>query len=93
MKIAGNAPLAVRQARQSIHHGLQMSLTDGMAFEVVAYNQLVSTADRYEGVLAFNEKRKPEFTGTWADCQQLFMKINSVDVYVCLLYTSDAADE
>ncbi len=64
MKIAGNAPLAVRQARQSIHHGLQMSLTDGMAFEVVAYNQLVSTADRYEGVLAFNEKRKPEFTGT-----------------------------
>ena len=63
-RIANNAPLAVRQARQSIHKGLQMSLTDGMAFEVESYNQLVATADRYEGILAFNEKRKPVFTGT-----------------------------
>ncbi len=61
--IAANAPLAVRQARQSIHRGLQMSLSDAMAFEVEAYNRLVSTADRQEGVLAFNEKRSPEFTG------------------------------
>lgn len=62
-RIAGNAPLAVRQARQAIHKGLQMSLAEGMAFEIEAYNRLVSTADRYEGVLAFNEKRKPVFTG------------------------------
>jgi len=62
-KIAGNAPLAVRQARQAIHKGLQMSLTDGMAFEIEAYNRLVSSEDRYEGVLAFNEKRKPVFLG------------------------------
>ena len=40
-----------------------MSLADGMAIEIEAYNRLVSTADRYEGVLAFNEKRKPQFTG------------------------------
>ena len=63
-RIAGNAPLAVRQARQSIHTGLQLSLAEGMAFEIEAYNTLVSTADRYEGILAFNEKRKPVFTGT-----------------------------
>ena len=63
-RIAANAPLAVRQARQSIHSGLQMSLNDGMAFEIEAYNKLVPTADRYEGVLAFNEKRKPVFNGT-----------------------------
>jgi len=64
IRIASNAPLAIRQARHAIHTGLQMSLSDGMAVEIEAYNKLVSTADRYEGILAFNEKRKPEFTGT-----------------------------
>jgi enoyl-CoA hydratase len=40
-----------------------MSLADGMAFEVEAYNRMVGTADRREGVQAFNEKRKPRFEG------------------------------
>lgn len=61
--IAANGPIAVRQAKQAIHRGLQMSLPDGMAFEIEAYNRLVPTADRREGVLAFNEKRKPVFRG------------------------------
>ncbi|MFK7996173.1 MAG: enoyl-CoA hydratase-related protein [Granulosicoccus sp.] len=61
--ISGNAPIAVRQAKQAIHRGLQMSLADGMAFEIEAYNRTVPTDDRVEGVLAFNEKRKPEFKG------------------------------
>jgi enoyl-CoA hydratase/carnithine racemase len=62
-RIAGNGPLSVRQAKQSIHRGLQMSLADGLAFEIEAYNRLVPTADRREGVLAFNERRKPTFQG------------------------------
>lgn len=62
-RIAGNAPIAVRQARQSIHRGLQMSLSDGLAFEIEAYNRMVPTQDRLEGVLAYNEKRKPNFRG------------------------------
>ena len=62
-RIAANAPIAVRQAKQSIHRGLQMSLADGLAFEIEAYNRTVPTDDRYEGVLAFNEKRKPQFKG------------------------------
>ncbi len=61
--IADNAPIAVRQAKQSIHKGLQMSLSDGLAFEIEAYNRCVPTVDRREGVQAFNEKRKPRFTG------------------------------
>jgi enoyl-CoA hydratase/carnithine racemase len=40
-----------------------MSVADGMAFEVEAYNRMVATADRREGVQAFNEKRKPRFEG------------------------------
>ena len=61
--IAANGPLAVRQAKQAIHRGLQMSVWDGLAFEIEAYNRLVGTEDRREGVLAFNERRKPAFRG------------------------------
>ena len=62
-KIAANAPLSVRQAKKSIHYGLQMDLATGYRFEIEAYNQLVATEDRKEGVRAFNEKRKPKFQG------------------------------
>jgi enoyl-CoA hydratase/carnithine racemase len=61
--IAANAPIAVRQAKQAIHKGLQMGLMDGLAFEIEAYNRTVPTEDRREGVLAFNEKRSPVFKG------------------------------
>jgi enoyl-CoA hydratase/carnithine racemase len=61
--IAKNAPIAVRQAKQSIHKGLQMGLMDGLAFEIEAYNRTIPTEDRREGVLAFNEKRSPRFKG------------------------------
>ena len=62
-KISENAPLAVRQAKKSMHYGLQMDLLTGYRFEIEAYNQLVGTEDRKEGVRAFNEKRKPRFQG------------------------------
>jgi enoyl-CoA hydratase len=62
-RIAGNGPIAVRQAKQAIHRGLQMSVWDGLAFEIEAYNRLVPTEDRREGVRAFNERRKPVFSG------------------------------
>jgi enoyl-CoA hydratase/carnithine racemase len=61
--IARNAPIAVRQAKLSIHRGLQLSLRDGLALEIEAYNRMVPTEDRREGVLAFNEKRSPNFKG------------------------------
>ena len=62
-RIARNAPISVRQAKLSIHRGLQLSLRDGLALEIEAYNRMVPTEDRREGVLAFNEKRTPNFKG------------------------------
>jgi enoyl-CoA hydratase len=61
--IARNAPISVHQAKLSIHRGLQLSLRDGLALEIEAYNRMVPTEDRREGVLAFNEKRPPNFKG------------------------------
>ncbi len=61
--IAENAPVAIRQAKRSIHHGLSLSLADGLLFEIEAYNRMVPTEDRREGVAAFSEKRKPRFQG------------------------------
>jgi len=61
--IAANAPLSVRQAKKAIHLGLQTDLRTGLRIEVEAYNRLVGTEDRLEGIAAFNEKRKPKFRG------------------------------
>ncbi len=61
--IAANAPISTRQIKQAVNYGLNMDLTSGMMFEIEAYNRLVPTEDRREGIRAFNEKRKPNFLG------------------------------
>jgi enoyl-CoA hydratase/carnithine racemase len=43
--------------------GLEMDVRAALRFEVEAYNRLVDTEDRLEGVLAWNEQRKPVFKG------------------------------
>jgi enoyl-CoA hydratase/carnithine racemase len=62
-RIAGNAPLSTRQAKKSVSMSTQLDFHTGYQYEIEAYNRLVTTQDRLEGVRAFNEKRKPEFKG------------------------------
>jgi enoyl-CoA hydratase/carnithine racemase len=61
--IAANAPISTRQIKQSVNMGLNTDLQTGMMFEIEAYNRMVPTEDRREGIRAFNEKRKPVYKG------------------------------
>ena len=61
--IAENGPIAVRQAKKAIAYGSETDLETAMVLAIEAYNATVVTEDRLEGVRAFNEKRKPRFTG------------------------------
>ena len=62
-KIAGNAPISVRQAKKAVTASTQMDFKNGYDFEIEAYNRTVGTEDRHEGINAFNEKRKPAYKG------------------------------
>ena len=62
-RMAGNGPLALRQAKRSVNLGMGTDLNTALGIEIEAYNRLVPTEDRHEGVLAFNEKRKANFVG------------------------------
>ncbi len=61
--VAANAPIAVRQSKKALDLATQLDLKSGYAFEIEAYNRTVPTADRIEGVRAFNERRVPRFRG------------------------------
>ena len=62
-RIADNAPISTRQAKKSMQIASGSDLHTGYLFEIEAYNRMVSTEDRHEGVRAFNEKRKPVYRG------------------------------
>lgn len=58
-----NAPLAIRMAKFAVNKGTQMSLAEGLDLEASCTTFLRTTQDRVEGITAFQEKRKPKFTG------------------------------
>lgn len=62
-EIASNAPLSLKQAKIAIHEGMQVDLHTGLKVEQLAYAGLFHSADRLEGLAAFAEKRKPQYTG------------------------------
>lgn len=62
-RIAENAPVAVRAAKAAMSRGAGLPLKDGLAVELECYRRTTETEDRREGMLAFNEKRKPDYRG------------------------------
>jgi enoyl-CoA hydratase/carnithine racemase len=62
-RMAENAPIALAQAKYAIDFGLEADLATGLAIESNAYQVLIPTKDRLEGLEAFKEKRKPVYRG------------------------------
>jgi methylglutaconyl-CoA hydratase len=62
-EIAQGGPLAVAQAKQAIDDGFGRPLADGLAVERAAYEVVLTSEDRNEGLAAFAEKRPPLWRG------------------------------
>lgn len=63
LEMAKNAPLSLVQAKIAINQGVEVDLATGLKIESLAYNALIPTEDRLEGLLAFQEKRTPQYLG------------------------------
>ena len=63
LRIAENAPLAVRAVKRLVGDGMDMPLFAAIQAEQVALGLLRDTEDRLEGRRAFQEKRKPNYQG------------------------------
>ncbi|WP_223554466.1 enoyl-CoA hydratase [Lysinibacillus sphaericus] len=63
LEMAKNAPLSLVQAKIAINQGVEVDLATGLKIESLAYSALIPTEDRLEGLLAFQEKRAPQYLG------------------------------
>lgn len=63
-KIAEQGPLALAMAKRAINEGVDKNLADACDLETELFSSLFTTTDQKEGMKAFLEKRKPQFTGT-----------------------------
>jgi enoyl-CoA hydratase len=59
-KIAKNAPIAVRQAKQAMNRGIEVDMDQAIQIECDLFGECFETADQREGMAAFLEKRKHE---------------------------------
>ena len=61
-EFAAKPPLTLAAALWAIHHGMDASIDEGLAIEEAAFARIVPTKDANEGVAAFIEKRRPEYS-------------------------------
>ncbi len=62
--VAARAPHAVTLAKSAVNRAQDGPLAHGLEFERNAFFLLFGTADQKEGIRAFLEKRRPDFTGS-----------------------------
>ncbi|MGE3992274.1 enoyl-CoA hydratase/isomerase family protein [Pseudorhodoplanes sp.] len=60
---ATRAPLSLALVKRAVHRGVQMDLGSALEFETFLVTTIYGTDDKQEGISAFLEKRKPNFTG------------------------------
>ncbi len=61
--IAENSPLGVQASKQVFNHGIGKSIKDGLDYVASMSTNIIPSADLFEAITAFSEKRKPTFQG------------------------------
>ncbi len=62
-ELASKPPLAMRYALGAVNEGLEAALSEAQAIEATYFGLCCATEDKFEGMTAFLEKRKPEWKG------------------------------
>jgi enoyl-CoA hydratase/carnithine racemase len=55
------SPVALREAKRALDHGYGMPLDHAIKLEDDAWQVVIASEDRREGIAAFNEKREPQW--------------------------------
>lgn len=62
-RMAANSPVGLRAAKRALRLGEGVGLREGLEIEDAAWRTVAFSADREEGIAAFNAKRKPDWPG------------------------------
>ena len=66
-QIAARSPVALRAAKRALRRGSDLDLESALVVENLAWEQAAYSADRREGIAAFNERRSPRWRRDEAD--------------------------
>jgi len=62
-EVAGKSAPAIYLAKAAINRGYNMSLYEGLNYEIECFAECFASEDHREGINAFLEKRKPQYKG------------------------------
>ena len=65
-EIAAKSPISLRAAKRALRQGLDVDLVSGLEIENQAWDEAAFSADRVEGIEAFNLRRAPRWP-SWRD--------------------------
>lgn len=63
LEIAANSPLAVEATKDVFNNGIEGAIDDGLRYVASVSTNIIPSADLFEALAAFRERRKPNFQG------------------------------